>query len=336
MPNTRTITGKYRLRPGRYIRYISSGTFGTYFDTSASTSGLDNGVPRAGWNNAFSDTTGNTLGDVSDSTYVSITPPSGSLLNWNASTKGWNGQYGLTRVTGVTPEWNYTITSVTASYKVAASASGTSNSNTIYYVSLGAPNNNDTFISKWSSVDVQDTSISTYTFTSSPNYSVQRDNVPNHFALCLASARNNLSSLRWIRCYEVWFDVSYSYVETEETVQFFRDDGCTVAVGETDVPTGSYTTWRHTTWDLTATVLPGYIWDGWYLNGQKVSSNLTYTYELYDNDKLYCITKPRKLFVGNYQVDEVYIGTSPVDSIYDGTEKLWGLSELYGDATAVG
>ena len=334
MPNTRTITGTFRLRPNEYIRYLSGGTFGIYFDTSASTSGLTNGVPRAGWNNEFSETGNTVLGDASDSTYVSITPPSGSIFNWNASTKGWNGQYKLKVVMNTVPEFTYTITSVTCSYRVAASASGTNNSNTIYYVSLGSPGNNNSFISKWSSVDVQSNSIATYTFTSTPNRVVTRDQYPDHFALCLASARSNISSLRWIRCYDVWFDVHYSYDESEEVVYFHRDSGVTVTTGGVDVPTNEYWAWRHTTWDLTATVLPGYIWDGWYLNGQKVSSNLTYTYELYNNDQLYCITKPRKLFVGDYQVEEVYVGTNPIEELYDGTKKLWGLSDLYEDATA--
>ena len=48
------------------------------------------------------------------------------------------------------------------------------------------------------------------------------------------------------------------------------------------------------------------------------------------------LTKKRKIFVGDYQVDEIYIGTTPVTEIYDGDTCIWGLSDLYGDATAVG
>ena len=86
---------------------------------------------------------------------------------------------------------------------------------------------------------------------------------------------------------------------------------------------------------LVATTLPGYVFDGWYLNGVKVSSNQTYQLTIAANASLYAISKVRKIYVGTLQVKAVYVGTTECD-VYDGTEKVFGESNEYANATAVG
>ena len=77
------------------------------------------------------------------------------------------------------------------------------------------------------------------------------------------------------------------------------------------------------------------MFDGWYLNGVKVSSNQTYQLTIAANASLYAISKVRKIYVGTLQVKAVYVGTTECD-VYDGTEKVFGESNEYANATAVG
>lgn len=329
MPETRTVTGFFRLRPTSKIGYISSGTFSDWFTG-------DN--PELGWTNELT-VTDTALGDHADSTYASITPVGG------ASQRGWNMRFWVSPDSDTpVPEWDYSITSITSIIRWAGSndyGGGTGRSgrifSTIYDPSSASQTAKASSLSymvwkdgNWDSSITNISNTKEYSGTL-PYYT--KGTYPKAAAFCMSARKLlNYMSFSWLRCYQLVYNVHYSYVETAETVSFFRDEGCTVAVGNDDVPTGDYSTWRHTKWTLTATVKQGYVFDGWYLNGTKVSSNLSYEYELYDGDRLYCITKVRKVFDGTTQVNSFYVGTTEIREVYIGTTKVFGLSDLYPDA----
>lgn len=335
----RTITGSYIVRPTSYREYLTSGTFGDYFSTAVSTT-------SSGWNGNLN--VGTAIGDNSDSTYYSDTSVSTS------STTAKNALMNLTVSSGTVPSFDYTVTKVTLGFRTRASST-TNNTrilrlwNTLWY-SGGYSASPKSMISQGnfgymnaqgstSSTTLATSAVSTYSVseTSFTNSTIPAAKYPDRMAICaLAYKTSHLVSYNAWYLYDVWWIIDWTYTENEETVSFFRDDGVTVSAGGNDVPTGQYTDYRHTTYTLTATVQNGYVFDGWYLNGTKVSSDLTYTYELYQGDELYCITKVRKVFNGTVQFDKCYIGDEEISAIYIGTEKVWGLSDLYGDATAVG
>ena len=332
MPKTRTVTGFYRLRPTSKIGYISSGTFSDWFAGEA---------PRVSWTNELT-VTDTALGDHADSTYASITPVTG------VSQKGWNMRFWVSPDSDTpVPEWDYNITSINSIIRWAGShdyGGGTGRSgrifSTIYDPSSASQTASASSLSYmvWKDGDWEDsiTNISnTQTYSGTLPY-YTKETYPKASAFCMSARKLlNYMAFSWLRCYQLVYNIYYSYVETAEVLHFVCDNGVTVVDGEgLPVVSSDYEDWRYTQWTLTATVKPGYIFDGWYLNGSKVSSNLQYQYEFHEGDVLYCITKVRKIFVGNYQVDEVYVGTSVVKEIYDGTEKLWGLSDLYDDATS--
>lgn len=330
MPETRTVTGFYRLRPTSKIGYISSGTFSDWFTGDA---------PASGWTNELN-VTNTALGDHSDSTYAERVPNSG------ASQVGYNMRFWVTPDSDTpVPEWDYSITSITSVIRWAGShdygggtgragrifstiydpstSSQTAKASSLYYM-VWQDGNWDNSITNISNTKTYSDTLPYYT----------KETYPKASAFCMSARKLlNYMSFSWLRCYQLVYNVYYSYVETAETLHFFRDDGCTVSSGGTDVPTADYSTWRYTKRTYTATVKPGYEFDGWYLNGTKVSSNLSYEYEFHEGDKLYCITKVRKIFDGTTQANAVYVGTDAISEIYIGTTKIWGLSDLYDDAT---
>lgn len=338
----RTVTGTYILRPTSRRTYRSSGTFSDWFSTSV--------TAPSDWTNQLD--VGTNIGDNSDSTYFN---DSGVGVN---STEAKNAIMNMSVTSGTVPDVDYTITSVKLSFRNKTS-SNTSNIrifriwNTLYFTdgyktaTPKAHNENGRFIWKHavgstSSVSVGTTSITTYSYdtpSEQANTSMPASEYPDLCAICVQAYKtSHFTSFNSYQLYDVWYEVSYSYTEYEKSVQYRNDEGVVVtANGNALDATATYQDYKGIQYPLVATVQPGYILDGYYLNGQKVSSSENYTFTFNnDSDELYCITKKRKIFVGDHQVDEVYIGTTPVSEIYDGDICIWGLSDLYGDATAVG
>lgn len=325
MPATRVVTGQYVLRPTSKIGYISSGTFSNYFTGDAPSS----------WTSALS-VTDTALGDNSDSTYAQITP------NVGARQTGRNMCFWVSPDSNTpVPEWDYRITSVSNIFRWAGSheyGTGLGRSGRIFSTlydpsnASQAPKDSSFYWQWWKDGDWNDSienvgSSNSYASGSSPSY--YAGTYPKAVACCMSARKiTSLHSFNWLRCYEISYTVSFSYVETAETMQFFKDEGCIVTSGGSDISTGSYENWRYTNVSYTASVKPGYSFDGWYLNGYKVSSSTSYTYEHHAGDVLYCLSKVRKIFDGTVQLSDAYIGTSLVKEIYIGTTKIWGDSDL--------
>lgn len=146
---------------------------------------------------------------------------------------------------------------------------------------------------------------------------------------------SHLTSFKSYQLYDVWYVVEYSYTEYEKTVNYRNDGGVVVTAGGNALDaTATYQDYRGTQYPLVATVQPGYVLDGYYLNGTKVSSTENYTYTFNgDPDALYCLSKVRKAFVGTSQFSNAYVGTDEVKAIYVGTTKIWGDSDLLPEAT---
>ena len=329
----RTITGSYTLRPTTYSSYRSSGTFTDWFSNNNAPSNWKNNMP-----------VGTNIGDGSDSTYYQDSSVS-------TSTNAKNCIMNLTVTSGTVPEFEYDITKVTFYYRNKASNSTSSNRifriwNTLYdYGHGGVPlniHNNGYFCNMgYNGSSTASTSITTRSssYTSFANTGMAANDYPSKMALCIQAYKtSHLTSFSSYTLYDVWYVVEYSYTEYEKSVQYRNDEGVVVtANGSALDAVATYQDYKGVQYPLVATVNKGYILDGYYLNGQKVSDSENYTFTFNnDSDELYCITKKRKIFVGDYQVDEIYIGTTPVTEIYDGDTCIWGLSDLYGDATAVG
>lgn len=331
---SRTVTGTYTLRPTSYSSYRSSGAFTDWFSNNNAPSNWTNNMP-----------VGTNIGDGSDSTYYNDTSVS-------TSTNAKNCIMNLTVTSGTVPEFEYDITKVTFYYRNKTSNSVNSSRifriwNTIYdFGTGGTPKallNNGHFCNMgFNGSNTGSTSITTRSseYSSFTNTRIAANDYPSKMALCTQAYKtSHLTSYNSYTLYDVWYVIEYSYVENETTVRYFDDDGVSVtANGSALTSESTYQDYYKTAYPLVATLAPGHVFDGWYLNGVKVSSSLSYTYVFPKTgvDWLYCITKYRKIFVGTYQVDEIYIGTSPVGDIYDGNTKIWGNSPLYGDATSVG
>ena len=329
----RTITGSYTLRPTTYSSYRSSDNFSDWFQNSNAPSNWYNNMP-----------VGTNIGDNSDSTYYTDS-------SVDTSTDAKNCIMNLDVTSGAVPEFDYTITKVTFYYRNRTSNSTSSNRifriwNTLYDFGHGGTpldiHNNGYFCNMgFNGSSTGSTSITTRSaeYTSFANTGMAANDYPSKMALCIQAYKtSHFTSYNSYTLYDVWYVVEYSYTEYEKSVQYRNDEGVVVtANGNTLDARATYQDYKGTQYPLVATVQPGYILDGYYLNGQKVSDSENYTFTFNnDSDELYCITKKRKIFVGDYQVDEVYIGTTPVSEIYDGDTCIWGLSDLYGDATAVG
>ena len=329
----RTITGSYTLRPTTYSSYRSSGTFTDWFSNNNAPSNWKNNMP-----------VGTNIGDGSDSTYYQDSSVS-------TSTNAKNCIMNLTVTSGTVPEFEYDITKVTFYYRNKASNSTSSNRifriwNTLYdHGHGGTPlniHNNGYFCNMgYNGSSTASTSITTRSssYTSFANTGMAANDYPSKMALCIQAYKtSHLTSFSSYTLYDVWYVVEYSYTEYEKSVQYRNDEGVVVtANGSALDAVATYQDYKGVQYPLVATVNKGYILDGYYLNGQKVSDSENYTFTFNnDSDELYCITKKRKIFVGDYQVDEIYIGTTPVTEIYDGDTCIWGLSDLYGDATAAG
>lgn len=329
----RTVTGTYTLRPTSYSSYRSSGTFTDWFSNNNAPSNWKNNMP-----------VGKNIGDGSDSTYYSDTSVS-------TSTNAKNCIMNLTVTSGTVPEFEYDITKVTFYYRNKTSNSVNSSRifriwNTIYdFGTGGTPKellNNGHFCNMgFNGSNTGSTSITTRSseYSSFTNTRIAANDYPSKMALCIQAYKTtHLTSFSSYQIYDVWYVIEYSYTEYEKSVQYRNDEGVVVtANGNALDAVATYQAYKGTQYPLVATVQPGYILDGYYLNGQKVSDSENYTFTFdNDSDELYCITKKRKIFVGDRQVDEVYIGTTPVSEIYDGDICIWGLSDLYGDATSVG
>lgn len=329
----RTVTGTYTLRPTSYSSYRSSGTFTDWFSNNDAPSNWKNNMP-----------VGTNIGDGSDSTYYQDSSVS-------TSTNAKNCIMNLTVTSGTVPEFEYDITKVTFYYRNKASNSTSSNRifriwNTIYdFGTGGTPKSlleNGHFCNMgYNGSSTASTSITTRSssYTSFTNTRIAANDYPSKMALCIQAYKtSHLTSYNSYTLYDVWYVVEYSYTEYEKSVQYRNDEGVVVtANGSALDAVATYQDYKGVQYPLVATVNKGYILDGYYLNGQKVSDSENYTFTFNnDSDELYCITKKRKIFVGDYQVDEIYIGTTPVTEIYDGDTCIWGLSDLYGDATAAG
>lgn len=334
MSETRTVTGSYIVRPHKQSTYLTGGTFTNYFTTSEGT--YTAGEPGNGWNRNLNVTEG-VLSDGNDSTKVTIALPGKTITTMKHD--GYNSiLVGKVDDEADVPEWDYKITNVKGVVRWGSNHNFDSTWRqsriwTSFWRGGSYPKSAD-FSLMWGQNGRFTNKAADYTHSKTYNYSVPAGEYPKSIALCMSGCRAFNYSAQDVYCYDIRYEVDFSYEETAETVNFFTDSGVVVTTGGTEVPTGVYETWRHTKFDLVANVKPGYIIDGWYLNGQKVSESLTYTYELYDADRLYCITKKRKIFVGDYQVDEVYIGNQPATAVYDGNECIWGESELKAAATA--
>lgn len=329
----RTITGSYTLRPTTYSSYRSSGTFTDWFSNDNAPSNWKNNMP-----------VGTNIGDGSDSTYYNDTSVS-------TSTNAKNCIMNLTVTSGTVPEFEYDITKVTFYYRNKTSNSVSSSRifriwNTIYdFGTGGTPKqllNNGHFCNMgFNGSNTGSTSITTRSseYSSFTNTRIAANDYPSKMALCIQAYKtSSWTSFHSYQIYDVWYIVEYSYTEYEKTVNYRNDEGVVVtANGSALDAVATYQDYKGVQRPLVATVNKGYIFDGYYLNGRKVSDSENYTFTFNDDsDELYCITKKRKIFVGDHQVDEVYIGTTPVSEIYDGDICIWGLSDLYGDATSVG
>ena len=326
---SRTVKGYYRLRAKTQRKYLSSGTFSTVWSTDKA------GEPGAGWTNNLA--AGTKVGDNDDSTYASIVPPAYSLLSQKH--KGWNSILTTSAVTKV-PEFDYDITSVVSYVKWWGSDyySATTRQGRIWTTlydsrtnSSGTTKKTDSYLPSASKLAVYysrngsfTTSVATYSATTAVSASYSAKDYPDSVALCMSGCRALGYTLSNLYCSEVYHHVYYSYVENEETATLSIADGVTVSSSGESVSAGSLVAYRHTTYDFTATLDKGYELDGWYLNGTKVSSDLTYSYELYDADVLECVAVKTgfPIYVGTRQVTDIYVGTTPVKAVYLGTEEL--------------
>ena len=326
----RTITGSYTLRPTTYSSYRSSDSFSDWFENSDAPSNWHNNMPV--------DTQ---IGDNSDSTYYTDS-------SVGTSTNAKNCIMNLTVTSGAVPEFDYDITKVTFYYRNKTSNSVSSTRifriwNTLYDFGHGGNpleiRNKGYFCNMgFNGSNNGSTSITTRSaeYTSFTNTGMAANDYPSKMALCIqAYKKSHLTSYNSYTLYDVWYVVEYSYVENEKTVQYRNDEGVIVSSnGSILDATANYQDYKGAYYPLVAEVQPGYVFDGYYLNGSLVSSTENYTYTFNgDTDRLYCITKVRKIFVGNYQVDEIYIGTNVLKELYDGQLKLWGSSDLYDEAT---
>ena len=338
---SRTVTGSYVLRPTSQRTYRSSGTFSDWFyNSSAPSSWTTNMNP------------GTKIGDNSDSTYYSDTGVSSS------NSYAENAIMNLTVSSGTVPDVDYTIEQVTLTYRAKASTTtdGTRKLNiwnTIWYC-----NGNHTYTPKacmdagnygWKSgvfsASGNATASTSITNRSTSDYSggsMPGGAYPDMHAICVQAYKTSawVSFSSW-QLYDIWFTVEWSYEEPDVKTYLYTDEGTSIS-GAASVPAGS-TTIGETfieassgeTRTLVASTLPGYVFDGWYLNGVKVSSNQTYQLTIAANASLYAISKVRKIYVGTLQVQAVFVGTTECE-VYDGSEKVFGESNEYANATAVG
>lgn len=329
----RTITGSYTLRPTTYSSYRSSGAFTDWFSDNYALSDWKHNMP-----------VGTKIGDNSDSTYYTDS-------SVDTSTDAKNCIMNMAVTSGTVPTFDYDITKVTFYYRNKTSNPTGSTRilriwNTLYDFGHGGTpldlHNSGYFCNMgFNGSSTGSTSITTRSavYTSFANTGMAANDYPSKMALCIQAYKTSyFTSFSSYTLYDVWYIVEYSYTENEKTVQYRNDEGVVVTANGNELDAvATYQDYKGVQYPLVATVNKGYIFDGYYLNGQKVSDSENYTFTFNnDSDKLYCITKKRKIFVGDRQVDEVYIGTTPVTEIYDGDTCIWGLSDLYGDATAVG
>ncbi len=327
---SRTVTGSYTLRP-TYSSYRSSGTFSDWFqNTNAPSSWTSNMA------------VGTSIGDNSDSTYFNDT-------SVDTSTDAKNCVLQLDVTAGTVPAYDYTITKVTFYYRNKTSNS--TNATRVFRIwntiwdrngNAGTPSSimgegrfgNMGFNGSTSSVSTGTTTVTTRSaeYTSLTNATMEGGLFPDRGALCIQAYKtSHYTSFSSYQLYDVWYVVEYTYQEpTDVTATFTSDDGCSIQYEGSTVST--LTAEEDSTVSLTAVVGDGYEFDGWYLNGSKVSSSTTYTFTM-AAVTLYALTKVRKLYVGDAQVQEVYIGTTPAAEIYSGEELIWGPSPLYSTAT---
>jgi len=295
---------------------------------------------------------GTNIGDNSDSTYYSDT----GVTSGNSNAE--NAIMNLTVSSGTVPDVDYTIEQVTMTYRAKASTTTDGSRklniwNTIWYC-----NGNHTYTPKacmdagnygWksgvfssSSNATASTSITNRTTSDYSGGAMRGGTYPDMHAICVQAYKTSawVSFSSW-QLYDIWFTVEWSYEEPDVKTYLYTDEGTSIS-GAASVPAGS-TTIGETfieassgeTRTLVATALPGYVFDGWYLNGVKVSSNQTYQVTIAANASLYAISKVRKIYVGTLQVKAVFVGTTECE-VYDGSEKVFGESNEYANATAVG
>ena len=339
---SRTVTGSYIIRPTSYNSYLSSGTFSNYFSTSPS-------APSS-WTTKMNIST--QIGDNSDSTYYSDTGVSSS--NSNAE----NVIMNMTKTSGTVPAHEYKITKVSLNYRAKASTTTDGSRNLNLWFSIWNSNEGTTptaainaghfgmktGYASSSSLATATTSIATKTFniTSLTNGSYIANRFPNRLALCARAWKSSyLVPFSYWYLYDVWFEISWSYEEDPVKTYIYTDDGVTIS-GDASIAPGTHVIGESyiedyvgETKSLTASVSEGREFDGWYINGVLISEELTITITMTSNDQVYAISKIRKVYVGPAPVKEVYVGTTLVE-VYSGDEKIFGASELYGNATAVG
>lgn len=338
----RTITGSYILRPTSQYGYRSSGTFTDWFYSSSAPSN---------WTTNMNP--GTKIGDNSDSTYYSDTGVTSS--NANAE----NAIMNMTVASGTVPSVDYTITKVTLTYRAKASTTTDASRKLNIWNTLWYSGGNKTYTPTacinagrygWktaklstSSIATATSSIANYTSSSSTSGSMPGGAFPDMHCICVQAYKTSgwVSFSSW-QLYDLWYTVEYSYTEEEVKSYVYTDSGVALS-GDATIAPGSSTfgesyieDYAGETKSLTATVQEGYDFDGWYLNGQKVSEELTYVLTIAFGVQLYCIAKKRMVYVGQARVKEIYIGTTPVGEVYAGGEVIWGPSPLYGRATAVG
>lgn len=228
MPKTRTVTGFYRLRHTSKIGYISSGNFSDFFTGSA---------PDRSWRDELN-VTDTALGDHSDSTYASVTPNTGTMQ------RGYNMRFWVSPDSDtLVPEWDYSITSVTSIMRWAGShdyGGGTGRDGRIFSTIYDPSTASQTAAASsfsymvwkngdWSN-EIQNVSNSTSYSSNQPHYT--KGTYPKASAFCLSCRKlTALQALNWVRCYQLVYNIYYSYVETAEVLHFVCDNGVTIVDG---------------------------------------------------------------------------------------------------------
>ena len=336
---SRTVTGSYTLRPTSIRGYVSSNPFNYYWDTTKNCSNYKNDLGSIG----------SRLGDESDSTYVS------RAVNGTSS----NGANKLMNMTvdsdDSIPAYDYTITKVVVTYRTKSSAAwSTSKIANLWFTiwdrgdddglnlyPTSAANNGRfcwKFLSSSESANNGGTSIADFTSSKTFSHTMKAGRSPNDFAICMDCYRGNWTHTQYtyFYLYEVSFEVYYSYTYEENVTATIRTDEGTTVSGDVTVAanaSATITADEGTTKTLTATPASGYVFDGWYTGGQKVSSDLTYTYTM-AAATVYALSKKREIYVGTAQVKAIYIGTTEIGDVYIGTTKVCSDSELLPTATS--
>lgn len=338
---SRTVTGSYTLRPTSYRTYRSSGTFSDWFYTSSSVS-----APST-WR--YNMNPGTKIGDNSDSTYYSDT----GVTHINDYAE--NAIMNLTVSSGTVPSVDYSITSVTLTYRAKASTTTDASRklniwNTIWYSGGNKSYTPTACISAgnfgWKTAKVSTYSVTTAT-TSIANYEsshtptdgdMPAGTYPDMHAICVQAYKTSaLVSFSYWYLYDVWYTVEWSYTEDELTGTVYTDKGVAVT-GGASVSAGttagkSFAGYAGDSKTMKARVLRGYEWDGWYDGTQKVSSDLSYSISMSDGLTLYALSKARNVFVGTEPAAAVYVGNTEVTEIDVGANRIWGDSPLLTAAT---